>query len=171
MTAPADPRCTCGQVEHRQTCRVELERAQLAAATLQSALRRIREKHTGRRAWAGAGDALGWYFRQLRRRSTPRSARLEPANGRIGEDPVRRAAGDEQFAAVAFAVGEGERDARSRGEAAPVARWLAEHYALGRAYAWIAEEAGREEADVRRVMSRVHRVIRERLEDGGWLDE
>lgn len=169
-SATTDARCTCGQAEHLQTCRVEVERAQLAAAMLRTAIRRMEERAAGRRRWTGAGDALRWYFHQVRSRSSPRSPRLEPGE-RAPIDPDRVDQRDAAFAAVAAAIGEAERDGRVVAGGAPVRRWLAEHYVRGRAYTWIAEEAGVAQELVLTRMARAHRLIRDRLRDRGWLDE
>jgi hypothetical protein len=77
------------------------------------------------------------------------------------------------FAAIAHAVKAAEADATERaGEAVPVAAILAQRYGRGRANAVIAEASGGRysEGEVQAIMARAHRVIRARLEAGGWLE-
>jgi hypothetical protein len=69
--------------------------------------------------------------------------------------------------AIKAAVDDAQRD----GYARELARWLTEHHAKGRAYHWIAGDEGGFTVDqMKRRMSRAHRVIRERLQVQGFIE-
>jgi hypothetical protein len=169
VVAAQDPRCTCGQRPHVQACRIEVERQQLAVALVLAARERMEERARGFRQFERAGQALRWYFGRVRRWSAPSSVQLEATGGsRSRTDDPRRL-----FAAIAYAIRAAEDDAAAReGERVPLSEMLAEHYGRGRSYEFIAEGSrGRfGVADVRRLMSRAHRVVRTRLEREGWIE-
>lgn len=171
IPAARDPRCTCSQVPHLQACRIEVERQQLAVALVLAARERMEESARGIRALPTAAASLRWYYSRLRRWSAPRSVDLEAAaNG--GGRSTRPNEPRRLFASIAFAIRMAEEDAAARGDAAPVGRWLEEHYRGGRSYANIAESSRERFTDrqVQRAMSRAHRVIRGRLERVGIIE-
>jgi hypothetical protein len=136
---------------------------------------RIREdRAAGRKRCRGAGAALVWYARTREAWSSPKALTMRdegsgaPSQG--AESPSRR-----RFAAVAAALKAAELDDQKRNEdrPAPIARWVLEHFGMGRAATWIAEGSGDawSEPEVTARLHRVCRVVRDRLRAGGWLDD
>jgi len=174
MTLPKP--CTCGETPHAGWCELEVERKADAEELLAAVLERMKRRASGVRIFRHESHALAWYFQTREAWASPKAlplARgLEGGDGtpnRGADDPKRRA-----FAAIAWAMKLAAQDAEARdaGAGELVARWLFEHHGRGRAYAWIQEGAGgRYSLDqMKRRMSRAHRVIRERLAEGGFLE-
>jgi hypothetical protein len=180
-TGSADLTCNCGAppearlADHATSCPVFVA---LQAYLVAGALRvheRNEERATGKIRFRSAAAAVRWYYRTRESWGSARGLAIDPdhegtgAPNRGADDPKRV-----RFAAVAYALRLAEEDDRSnhREKCAPLARWLAQNVAGGRAYAWIAEETnGRwSELEVTRRVERALREIGKRLRERGLLE-
>jgi hypothetical protein len=135
----------------------------------------IREdRAAGRRTVRGAAWALQRYFRRQESLSSARALPIDAAQEGSGrpnralDDPGRKF-----DAHMAWAIKLAETDDRERHpDAKPrqIYRWLAQHFGLGRACSWIAEDDGVSEMHVTERVKRARRVVQRRLKAIGALE-
>lgn len=166
--------CTCGEpTKHRATCPTDLARREREAAKVYELHERMERLATGQKRFHHEGHALGWFFAERERRSSARGlplARLALSGG-FGSSTTRDDNLGDAYASVLLAIKAAVEDAHPDGYSRHLARWLTDHHAKGRAYHWIVDETPGVSIDqMKRRMARAHRIIRDRLVSGGFIE-
>lgn len=128
---------------------------------------------TGQKFFRHEGHALAWFFSERSRKMAPRALPLERfANAGGSSTPrVRDDNRNDAYATVLLAIQAAVDDAGKDGHAHELAHWITEHHAKGRAYHWIVDDGGAFTVDqMKRRMSRAHRIIREELTRKGFIE-
>lgn len=171
--------CSCGigtaepLASHGLTCAMVVTLNARLAREYAEIQRYLADKAAGRRRWRGPVAAIRWWANTRAAKAVARGLPIDPDRegsgrpNRGADSPVHM-----QWAAVTYAVKLAEEDDRREHPArpAPIARWLVDHVGYGRAYAWIAEEAGVwGEAEVQRRVERAIREVGKRLRARGMF--
>lgn len=158
--------CLCRETPHRQSC-PEGQRLQARWRRLAEEADAVRERRaTGHRQFRSVHSALRWFYRTGTAWASPKALPLAVDDGGTGapnrgaDDPKRRA-----WAAVAYGIKLAADEARPL----PLTEWIGEHHGAGRPYWSLAEESGRSVDVVKKCMAQAHRLMAERLRDGGWI--